>query len=250
MYGPDDSFDWSDDDEDTLLREKRKREKGTTPIDTIISRVFPFDVQAAALAVSQKEGTLYYHKKVEDIISRWERAALGPHWLHALITSHLRGPEKERGRYKEQQDAIQAFMSFWQPYSSKWEPVVFNWHIRSKCGVSGTIDGVFRDEKGKYLLCLWRYAKGLFSRGFNGKMALAPLSEFAHCNYSEYSVRLCLCRKILEEYNIRTKMMKIIVVTPSGEVKESWPSVALRNAVDDLWERLSIQGVDSVFPAS
>lgn len=251
---------------DAAVTENMSRRHGGSyaSVTSITASVCPFDREVSALTASRNPNGPYFGKSVLDIIAMWEAGAAAGTTKHAVIEKFFADldpvekstpaeeeatPEEPIAETEDKDKLIrERFAAFWEPHAMTWKPYRTEWKVLSKYGVVGVIDAVFKDDEDNYLIVDWKFAKAIYFRGFEGKMAEVPLADFPHCNYTEYSLQLCLYRKILEEYGIFTDRMWIVAVPPEGGVKTHWPSKALRAAVDDLWERIKTEGVDAVFP--
>lgn len=152
-----------------------------------------------------------YYNKTSDVIKKeWDDAnKLGTH-LHSDIENYLNGL-KVTNESKE----YGYFQSFLQdnndltPYRTEWR--IFSELLR----LSGTIDAVFKDKDGNFVLLDWKRSLVTYGDFDNAKF---PLDHLKDNNFIQYSIQLNLYRQILEDhYGIRIKDMFLIELHPDNE---------------------------------
>ena len=240
-----------------------------------ISRAsFPFDREARALAASKNEESPYYGMDILDILEKWEKGAEGGSKNHELFEKFFHWlPEDCKVRPELPKELNTPLVShlcdFWfsKGYAERWSLYRTEWKVYSDKGVMAIIDAVFRDRGGNFLLVDWKTSKGIYYKAFEVKRgsgerekAKKPFQTFDHCNYYEYSLQLCIERRILQEYDIRANYLSIINIPSqlaSGEepknkkypvkVSEHWPSRVFKAHFDGLWDRLGKETAVDVF---
>jgi len=145
----------------------------------------------------------YYKKTSEDIKKEWSESNRLGTCLHNDIEKFLNGLEvtntsKEYGFF-------QSFLqenSDLQPYRTEWS--IFSELLR----ISGTIDAVFRNTKGEFILLDWKRSVVTYDEFDNAKF---PIEHLKDNKFIQYSIQLNLYRQILEDfYGIRIKDMFIV----------------------------------------
>lgn len=152
-----------------------------------------------------------YFNKTSDVIKKeWADAnKLGTH-LHSDIEDYLNGLQ-----VKNESKEYGYFLSFLQdnkdllPYRTEWR--IFSELLR----LSGTIDAVFKDKEGSYILLDWK--RSIVTYG-DYDYAKFPLEHLKDNNFIQYSIQLNLYRQIVEDYyGIRIKAMFLIELHPEND---------------------------------
>ena len=151
----------------------------------------------------------YFNKSSDVIKKEWSEANKMGTYLHSDIENYLNGLQvtndsKEYGY----------FQSFLQdnkdlaPYRTEWR--IFSELLR----LSGTIDAVFKDKEGNYILLDWKRSLVTYGDYDNAKF---PLEHLKDNNFIQYSIQLNLYRQIIEDYyGIRIKAMFLIELHPDN----------------------------------
>lgn len=167
----------------------------------------------------------YYQKTKEAILQDWEEnrssaAALGTS-LHARIERFYNGytveeDDKEMGiEFNEyfqrfHRDIVQ--QRKWTIYRT--EHMIFIEELY----LNGSIDAIFKNEKGEIILVDWKRSKKIEREGFQGKMGTGICSDLPDCNFYHYSLQLNLYKYILElKYNMKVSELYLAVFHPDNE---------------------------------
>lgn len=170
-----------------------------------------------------------YFNKTSDVIKKeWSDAnKLGTH-LHSDIENYLNGL-KVANDSKE----FAYFQSFLKdnadlsPYRTEWR--IFSELLR----LSGTIDAVFRDKDGNYILLDWKRSIVTYGEFENASF---PLEHLKDNNFIQYSIQLNLYRQILEDYyNIRIKAMFLIELHPDNDSYKKIETPRMENEIYNLF---------------
>ena len=156
----------------------------------------------------------YYGMNAEQIKAEWEeRARLGT-ILHYDIESIYNDESFDNNSIE-----FQYFLNFYKDYSYL-EVYRTEWRIFSKrANIAGTIDMLFRDVSGDYIIFDWKRSKEIKIPNSNDRFAeyshTPELSHLTKCNFNEYSIQLNTYKYILEtEYGIRVKAMYLCILHP------------------------------------
>lgn len=159
----------------------------------------------------------YYGLNAEQIKESWEhRAHLGT-ILHYDIESFYNGEP-----YNNTTQEFQFFLNFYRDYSYL-TPYRTEWRIFSKAAnIAGTIDMLFRDVMGDYIIFDWKRTKEIKMPDPTNRYAeyshTPELSDIIKCNFSEYSIQLNTYKYILEtEYKMKIKGMYLCVMHPIND---------------------------------
>lgn len=158
----------------------------------------------------------YYGLTREQIKEQWiQRADLGT-VLHYDIESFYNGE-----KYSNSTIEFQYFLNFQRDHSYL-EPFRTEWRIFSKrCDIAGTIDMLFRDMGGDYIIFDWKRAKEIkmpVQDRFTEYSIIPELSHLIKCNFVEYSIQLNTYKYILEtEYGIKVKAMYLCILHPIND---------------------------------
>ena len=98
-----------------------------------------------------------------------------------------------------------------RPYRTEWE--VFG----EEENIAGSIDAVFRDDRGGFVIVDWKRTKELEKecRSFRGRRMGPPLAHLEDCKGVKYALQLNLYRFILEKYyGMRIHRLLLVCVHP------------------------------------
>lgn len=170
----------------------------------------------------------YYKKTSEDIKKEWSESNRLGTCLHNDIEKFLNGLEvtntsKEYGFF-------QSFLrenSDLQPYRTEWS--IFSELLR----ISGTIDAVFRNTKGEFILLDWKRSVVTYDEFDNAKF---PIEHLKDNKFIQYSIQLNLYRQILEDfYGIRIKDMFIVELHPDNDSYKMIQSPRLEDEMKNVF---------------
>jgi hypothetical protein len=156
----------------------------------------------------------YYGMNAVDIKNEWKkRAELGT-ILHYDIESFYNGEFCENSSIE-----FQYFMNFVRDYSYL-EVYRTEWRIFSeKVSIAGTIDMLFKDFNGNYVIFDWKRSKEISMQdpdSIYSEFSITPeLSHLTKCKFNEYSIQLNTYKYILEEeYGIVVSDMYLCILHP------------------------------------
>jgi len=164
----------------------------------------------------------YYQKSTEVIEAEWEFSNKAGTQLHNEIENFLNkvavsNNSKEYGFFqsflKDHKD--------YTPFRTEW--IIFAETLR----IAGSIDAVFKDPHGDYVIFDWKRSVVTYSDFENAKY---PLEHFKDNTFVKYSLQLNMYRHILETfYGIKIKSMFIIELHPDNN---SYKKIAV-----ERWEK-------------
>lgn len=195
-----------------------------------ISEFFPpFDADAAAQSVAQKEGI-----QKSEVLLRWtNQTELGTQ-LHANIERFL----LDEPYYET--DMFPMFREFYRdhpvvPYRTEW--TVYDEDAR----IAGTIDAL--DFQVYPIMLDWKRSKNLFFRdrlvteGYKGAMGIGVLSHLPDCSYYHYAMQQSGYRYILEtRYGINLRDCFLVVMHPTLSTYRIVKMPYLKNEVMAVFE--------------
>ena len=152
----------------------------------------------------------YYQKTADVIQSEWDFSNKAGTQLHNEIENflnkvHVSNDSKEYGFF---QSFLQDHKDY-QPFRTEW--IIFAETLR----IAGSIDAVFKDPNGEYVIFDWKRSVVTYS---NFDDAKTPLSHFKDNTFIKYSLQLNMYRHILESfYGIKIKDMFIIELHPDND---------------------------------
>jgi ATP-dependent DNA helicase PIF1 len=164
----------------------------------------------------------YYQKSTEVIEAEWDFSNKAGTQLHNEIENFLNkvavsNDSKEYGFFqsflKDHKD--------YTPFRTEW--IIFAETLR----IAGSIDAVFKDPHGNYVIFDWKRSVVTYSDFENAKY---PLEHFKDNTFVKYSLQLNMYRHILETfYGIKIKSMFIIELHPDNN---SYKKIEV-----DRWEK-------------
>lgn len=164
----------------------------------------------------------YYQKSTEVIEAEWDFSNKAGTQLHNEIENFLNkvavsNDSKEYGFFqfflKDHKD--------YTPFRTEW--IIFAEILR----IAGSIDAVFKDSHGDYVIFDWKRSVVTYSDFENSKF---PLEHFKDNTFVKYSLQLNMYRHILETfYGIKIKSMFIIELHPDNN---SYKKIAV-----ERWEK-------------
>lgn len=164
----------------------------------------------------------YYQKSTETIEAEWDFSNKAGTQLHNEIENFLNkvtvsNDSKEYGFFqsflKDHKD--------YTPFRTEW--IIFAETLR----IAGSIDAVFKDSHGDYVIFDWKRSVVTYSDFENAKF---PLEHFKDNTFVKYSLQLNMYRHILETfYGIKIKSMFIIELHPDND---SYKKIAV-----ERWEK-------------
>lgn len=175
----------------------------------------------------------YFGMNATQIKQSWvDRAELGVK-LHYDIESFYNDEN-----YDNVSIEFQYFINFFrdfsylQVYRSEWK--IFC----EKVDIAGTIDMLFKDLSGNFIIFDWKRSKEIKKPDPNNRFnefSLNPfLSDMIQCNFNEYSIQLNMYKYILkEEYGIIVKDMYLCVLHPIN-------SNYVLHRVSDMSEKINL----------
>lgn len=170
----------------------------------------------------------YYMKTSEDIKKEWSESNRLGTCLHNDIEKFLNGLEVTNT--SKEYAFFQSFLqenSDLQPYRTEWS--IFSELLR----ISGTIDAVFRNTKGEFILMDWKRSVVTYDEFDNAKF---PIEHLKDNKFIQYSIQLNLYRQILEDfYGIRIKDMFIVELHPDNDSYKMIQSPRLEDELKNLF---------------
>lgn len=203
-----------------------------TSLKSLFFKKFNADEAVANILKSEKylsDPDYKYFNKSSDVIKKeWSNAnKLGTH-LHSDIENYLNG-KKVTNESKE----YGYFKSFLQdnndlsPYRTEWQ--IFSELLR----LSGTIDAVFKDKEGNYILLDWKRSVVSYGDFDNAKF---PLDHLKDNTFIQYGIQLNLYRQIVEDYyGIQIKSMFIIELHPDNETYKKIETPRMEDEIHNLF---------------
>lgn len=152
----------------------------------------------------------YYKKTEKDIQKEWSDANKDGTALHLDIENFLNNIEinnnsKEYGFFKSFLKDHDSFT----PYRTEW--IIFSDAFK----ICGSIDAVFKDSEGNFVLFDWKRSVVTYENFDNAKF---PIDHLNDNKFVKYSIQLNLYRHILETcYDIKIKDMFIIELYPDND---------------------------------
>ncbi len=101
-----------------------------------------------------------------------------------------------------------------------WTSIKTEWRIFDEDSkVAGTIDALFQNAQGDYILVDWKRAKKINRNPYGYDFATPwPICQLANSNYNHYCLQLNIYRYIIEKhYGLKIKSMFIAVLHPDYE---------------------------------
>lgn len=195
-------------------------------VTDVVAAAFPtFDAESVAERIvrshrSQSDPTYaYYGMSQADVLASWQgkgdgAQALGTA-LHGEIERALAGEElgPEASRVGPEFDHFRAYRRDYAGHTV----VRTEWRIYdSEKGLAGTVDAVFRDLEGRYVLVDWKRSREI-TRENRWEHGYGPVAHLPHTNYWHYALQLNLYASILERhYGIAIGAMRLVVLHPSN----------------------------------
>ncbi len=191
-----------------------------TSVTTLLKDYFsPFDAKKIAkkLAMMQKGRNGKKYKLGEEITDEDKKKATQKYWkaewkeasnhgtrIHKGLENAVRSPKdsmqaiwdnsiEERDTKKMTQGWT--FLSLHSDKDTELIPELQLYDL--ELGLAGTIDLVITKDK-KTSLADWKTNKRIDRKGYQGAMALPPISELPDCNYSKYALQLGVYAFMLE----------------------------------------------------
>jgi len=157
----------------------------------------------------------YRHMTKDQILANWElnrdTAAKAGTLMHARIESELKGETIEWSGQERERDN---FRAAWAELQKEGYRVYrLEWRIHTP-GLAGTLDGLFINDRGEFLLLDWKRSKEIKTEN-RWQCLLSPLEHLPDCNYIHYSLQLNLYRWILRKhYEIDVREMRLYSFHP------------------------------------
>jgi len=127
--------------------------------------------------------------------------------LHAQIENYYNGEEVEAD---ESDVALDQFLEWdaahedWVPYRTEWK--IFDADLK----IAGTIDAVFKDENGQFVMVDWKRCKEIKKNNRFDSASGTGLEHIPDCNFAKYSMQLNLYKLMLENnYGLSVSRMII-----------------------------------------
>jgi ATP-dependent exoDNAse (exonuclease V) beta subunit len=149
--------------------------------------------------------------------------------LHDQIEKYYNGVEVEAD---ESDVAVDYFLE-WDADHEDWEVYRTEWKIFDETlKIAGTIDAVFIDENGEFVLVDWKRCKEI-KKGNRFESALGKgLEHIPDCNFAKYSMQLNIYKLILEKnYGISVSKMFIVNIHPA---QSSYCHIEAMDMTDEL----------------
>ena len=200
---------WIDNDAKDLI-------SATTFIHTFFP---PFDSLEIINNIMKKDEYLndpsykYYKMEAEQIQNKWKNSAhLGTH-LHADIEKYLNNQHVENTSVEFQQ-----FLNFMDDHKNELTIYRTEWMIFTEIlKLTGSIDALFQNNKGEFVICDWKRVQSIYQRSFTDKTGYPPFENIPDSNFHHYSLQLNLYRVILEYfYQVKIKDMFLIILFPEN----------------------------------
>jgi len=180
----------------------------------------PFDgpkVVAKMMASSKWPSSPYYGRTKESILEGWKRsgeeAAASGTAMHAHIEDELSGRDTDWSLQPREAELFHRVRE--ELNTEQWRPYRLEWRIFTEdYKVAGTLDALFINPQGEYLLVDWKRSKEIFSHNpfQRGK---GPLSDLSDCNQIHYTLQLNLYAWILKRhYGINVSHMRLYCLHP------------------------------------
>lgn len=154
----------------------------------------------------------YYKMSSADILKKWKNSSTQGTFLHESIEKYLNHQDVDNTSIEFQQ-----FLNFLKDhndltiYRSEW--IIFSDLLK----LTGSIDAIFQNKDGEFVLCDWKRVQVLYQESFGGKTGHTPFENISDCNFGHYSLQLNLYRVILEYfYEIKIKDMFLIILFPDN----------------------------------
>lgn len=185
-------------------------------VTTLIERFFQFDILRYIERKAKEENRTEKEVLDELLFLRYEAAVLGTE-LHFKIENYFT---------QEQYDnSLQEFKYFLNFVRDKIIPKGLTFIEAEKkifyhrYNVAGTVDCLFRNPQGNYVMIDWKRSKKLIVKGTNKpdkrgfQIDIDGLNTLTNCSYYRYCIQQNMYKVILEEeYNIRISEMVLVVL--------------------------------------
>ena len=163
----------------------------------------------------------YHGMTKEAILGKWEAdrddAAKRGTLMHSRIEQEILGKEVDWSEQQAERDNFR--IAYGDLEKEGWKVYRLEWRIfTEKNRVAGTLDGLFVNGEGKFLLLDWKRSKEIKKEN-QWQRALKPLSHLPDCNYVQYCLQLNLYRWILlKHYNITVSEMRLYSFHPNQPI--------------------------------
>ena len=185
-------------------------------VTSVVNKCFtPFDADKVISKLLLNKNGFYAGMGREEIKDKWSRmgklARREGTALHDKIEKFLGEEEVE---ISLDDVAMTQFLS-WDEYNNL-QPVSLEDRVYDEViGIGGTIDALFQDPEGKYILVDWKRCKKLKNRNRWDKSISPFLPNLEDCNVSKYTLQLNIYRYIIEKnYDIKISEMRIVNFHP------------------------------------
>jgi hypothetical protein len=154
--------------------------------------------------------------------------------LHEQIEQYYNNVEFEAD---ENDKALDQFLKWDEDTNlTVWRTEWVVWDEDTK--VAGTVDAVFKNTAGDYILVDWKRCKEIRLNNPYDSCTVPSLSHLSDCNYVKYSIQLNVYRYILEQkYGISISQMLIVNFHPNQESYDEVPALDLCESVGKIMKK-------------
>lgn len=184
----------------------------------------------------------YYGKSAEEIKQEWEdnrdSAAKAGTSMHLQIELFFNRVDWDTCA-QNPGDSVEMkyFFSFvndvvlargWKPFRTEW--MIYHEEYQ----ICGSIDMIFRDASGRYILVDWKRSKEIKTSNFYQRCR-PPISYLHDCNLVHYSLQTTLYSRILrEKYDVYVEEIYLVVLHPQHNTYLMVKVDPLEDALGDL----------------
>ena len=226
-----------DDNTHSYMYSRNGTTKPLESVTSVVSKCFrEFDADNVISKLLLKNDGCYTGMKREDIKDKWSRmgrlARREGTALHDKIEKFLGEEEVE---IAVDDVAMTQFLS-WDEENNL-DPVSLEDRVYDEViGIGGTIDAMFQDGEGKYILVDWKRCKRLKKRNRWDKSISPFLPNMEDCNVNRYTLQLNIYRYIIEKnYDIEISEMRIVNFHPD---QRGYEEVIVRDLGKEVSELL------------
>ena len=199
-------------------------------VTDVVAAAFPtFDAESVAERIvrshrSQSDPTYAYYGMTEaDVVASWDGKGTGAQALGTALHGEIEralageGPGPDASRVGPEFGHFRAYRRDHAGHVV----VRTEWRIYDEeRGLAGTVDAVFRDPEGRYVLVDWKRSREV-TRENRWERGHDPVAHLPHTNYWHYALQLNLYASVLERhYGVAVGAMRLVVLHPSNTTYE------------------------------
>ena len=197
----------------------------------------PFDSQAALKTVRRSMNRKYIGMTDAAVLKKWredgKKAAEQGTTLHKKIEDFYNG---EGFSIDEGCPDQEQFIQFWQDHKHELTPYRTEWEVYDEdAKLAGSIDMVFKDSAGKFLIYDWKRTKEIKPGKNYGKFGRGLARDLPDCSYWHYALQLNTYKFILSRrYGLEIDAMYLVRFHPESSGYEKIHLPDLQSLVSSI----------------